>query len=560
MKTKISLLTSLSLLLSCLIFSNVQVSGEKPQYQAVPFKVYCSPELQGLASGWTSVYSKLTPGSQIDLEVVSQPGTGLLTGNNLAFVSEREMTGDEYGWKMVVGREIIIPIINTGNPFVKELNEKGVKQDMITRLIMEPGNQVWGNIVENRESIPVHFYVSNDNTVITGVESFLGIPGFMDIGIKTWNELEVIAAVQNDPYAVGFCKITSLLDFEKQSISHNIQLLPIDKNGNGKLDNMEKIYDDLNVFARGVWIGKYPKALSNDIYAVSTEQPSAEAQTAFLKWVLTDGQQFLALNGFSDLVYSEVQSKLERFTEIKVNEPVAGNAYSTPKLVLFILIAFIVIGIMLGAILGYGRNREVPVMDIPVDLQPAFDEHSLMAPKGLHYDKSHTWAFMEKDGAVRIGIDDFLQNITGPITRIEMKKPGEKITKGELLVSIIQKGKQLKLYAPVSGKIQECNTVLLKNSYILNASPYSDGWIYKIEPENWSKEIPLLSMEGKYSKWISEEIARLRDFLAHTLQSHKLEYANVVLQDGGMLKNNLLEDLGPEVWEDFQTNFLDADK
>jgi hypothetical protein len=33
-----------------------------------------------------------------------------------------------------------------------------------------------------------------------------------------------------------------------------------------------------------------------------------------------------------------------------------------------------------------------------------------------------------------------------------------------------------------------------------------------------------------------------------------------VLQDGGELTDNLLEKLGPEVWEDFQVNFIDKSR
>ena len=38
------------------------------------------------------------------------------------------------------------------------------------------------------------------------------------------------------------------------------------------------------------------------------------------------------------------------------------------------------------------------------------------------------------------------------------------------------------------------------------------------------------------------------------------EYAHVVLQDGGVIKEGVLSDFGPEVWEDFQSNFLDTYK
>jgi hypothetical protein len=33
-----------------------------------------------------------------------------------------------------------------------------------------------------------------------------------------------------------------------------------------------------------------------------------------------------------------------------------------------------------------------------------------------------------------------------------------------------------------------------------------------------------------------------------------------MLQDGGEIKDGVLSDLSPEVWEDFQTNFIDPSR
>jgi glycine cleavage system H lipoate-binding protein len=181
-------------------------------------------------------------------------------------------------------------------------------------------------------------------------------------------------------------------------------------------------------------------------------------------------------------------------------------------------------------------------------------------PKGLFYDKTHTWAFMEKDGHVKVGIDDFLQHITGPLTRIQMKKAGESIKKGELLFSLNQNGKQLDIYAPISGIIKEHNDKLIGNSGLLNTSPYTDGWVYSIEPRGWAEEIQLMDMAEKYSRWIKTEFSRVKDFIASTVKPGTSEYAPIVLQDGGHLKDGILAEFGPSIWEDFQTNFLDTYK
>jgi glycine cleavage system H lipoate-binding protein len=186
----------------------------------------------------------------------------------------------------------------------------------------------------------------------------------------------------------------------------------------------------------------------------------------------------------------------------------------------------------------------------------AFSEEHVDVSPGLLYDKTHTWAFMEEDGSVKIGIDDFLQRVTGPLTRVKMKSPGERVKKGKKAVSIIQEGKQLDICAPVSGTIQELNPRLAKESSLLNSSPYVDGWIYKIKPTNWYQEVQFLLMGTSYKRWLKKEFQRLKEFLSETFAPADSGHVHV-LQDGGEIRDHILKELGPELWEDFQINFLD---
>jgi glycine cleavage system H lipoate-binding protein len=161
---------------------------------------------------------------------------------------------------------------------------------------------------------------------------------------------------------------------------------------------------------------------------------------------------------------------------------------------------------------------------------------------------------------VKIGIDDFLQHVTGKITRIKMKNIGKKVKKGEQILSIIQNGKQLNLYSPVSGTIVEQNDALVANSASLNYSPYNEGWVYRIEPSNWSRESQLLFMADKQREFILKEFSRLKDFLMTAMRADKENYAQVILQDGGEIRDGVLSEMGPEIWDDFQTNFIDPSR
>jgi glycine cleavage system H lipoate-binding protein len=167
---------------------------------------------------------------------------------------------------------------------------------------------------------------------------------------------------------------------------------------------------------------------------------------------------------------------------------------------------------------------------------------------------------MEKDGRVKIGIDDFLQHITGPLTQVKLKTAGEKVRKGEKIFTITREGKQLEICSPVSGYIRQYNDELLSNPEKLNSSPYAEGWVYQIEPANWLRETRFMFMADKFKEWLDDEFIRLKDFLATSANSNAVVYNHIVLQDGGELTDNVLADLGPEVWEDFQTHFLDTSK
>ena len=125
------------------------------------------------------------------------------------------------------------------------------------------------------------------------------------------------------------------------------------------------------------------------------------------------------------------------------------------------------------------------------------------------------------------------------------------------ILSIIQDGKQLEVYSPITGTIKAQNETLQADSSLLNTSPYRDGWIYKIEPSHWLAEIQFMILGKKYKEWISNEFTRLKEFLSEYIKPESPKYA-YVMQDGGELKRGVLTDLEPELWEDFQTNFIDA--
>ena len=517
-------------------------------------KVFSSPELLDITNKWVSEFGRLNTGLNIRVN--------LATGYNyqestivFASVNKTDMAKNK-NWNMVIGHDVIVPVMNAKNPMRDEITKQGISPDEFSRFFRSQGRENWSSMIKNGQTNTVNLYMLDNKSVINGMEAFGKLEAGSLTGKKVMIASDFITAIEKDLYSIGFCRLSDISNIN--STITVLQIIPIDKNGNGILDNFENIYENAESVSRGAWIGKYPNSLCGDIYAISKIKPADQNTLALLNWILAEGGHILNSNGYADLASMEKTMGINAlmsndFTIARDDSPKMGWLW-----LIFITI-FIAAGLVLKLVIG-GVRTEKTIGDNNIRVSANLSENIIAAPKGLFFDKSHTWAFLEKDGYVRVGIDDFIQHITGKITRIKMREAGEMVRKGEKIITIIRDGKQIDIYAPVSGMIKEKNNALLTDSSLLNTSPYAEGWIYMIEPRNWSRETEFLFMSEKYMEWIKSEFIRLKDFFALTVNSNKNAYAHIVLQDGGELTDNILADLGPEVWEDFQTKFIDTSR
>lgn len=480
----------------------------------------------------------------------------------LSIVSELNVQSDgkPSNWNIVLGREVIVPVISSNNPMISLIGLQGISSADLALLIGKAGRANWSEVISTGLNEPVHFILSNDEMIASGIEKYCGAGISSLTGKVNVTAEEVMASVQRDPLAIGFCKLSDLRKAGQTRSLAGISLLSIDKNGNGRMDSFEKIYGNLDEFTNGVWIGKYPNALSKAVYAVAPVQPTEANEVAFLAWVLSDGQNLLNSYGIASLASNEKKSGMNSLPGGQVNEPNLTLADSQTKSWPVWLTIVALSGLFISFVVYSRRSARKMLPQQAIHIAPFLIENAMNVPKGLYFDKSHTWAFMEQDGMVKVGVDDFLQHITGKLTRVRMKEAGEKVRKGEKIMTIMQEGKHLNLYAPISGTIVAHNQSLLTDSSIINTSPFAEGWIYRIEPVNWLREIQFMLMGERYAEWLRDEFNRLREFVAATVRVDNLVYEHVVLQDGGELTDHLLSEMGPEVWEDFQNQFIDTSR
>jgi len=228
------------------------------------------------------------------------------------------------------------------------------------------------------------------------------------------------------------------------------------------------------------------------------------------------------------------------------------NIFDTKGIEYIVIIAFLLLLIPFWLVL----NKPVQLKEKFRKALGVLSAAVLRIPQGIFYSKNHTWAFLEKSGTAKVGVDDLLLHITGELSIRQLKNPGDHVRKGELIVEMDQKGKSLQVFSPISGTVINSNPKLVSSPDLLNNDPYGQGWLYNIKPSIWVEEIPSFLMAEDATHWFNEELNRYKDFLATNMKKYSPDPSMVILQDGGELSDNSLSGLPNEMWQDFQKEFL----
>jgi glycine cleavage system H protein len=133
-------------------------------------------------------------------------------------------------------------------------------------------------------------------------------------------------------------------------------------------------------------------------------------------------------------------------------------------------------------------------------------------PDDLWYDKNHFWARVEGNNLV-MGTTDFAQRLAGDIGYVELPEEGRKVQQGKPFGSI-ESGKWVgRIYAVFSGEVIAVNEALEDQPELINASPYDQGWICKIAPENREGEKQNLMTASDLKPFIEAEILRVKELM-----------------------------------------------
>jgi glycine cleavage system H protein len=96
------------------------------------------------------------------------------------------------------------------------------------------------------------------------------------------------------------------------------------------------------------------------------------------------------------------------------------------------------------------------------------------------FTKSHEWVHLE-GGTATVGISDHAQSELGDVIFIELPAVGAVLKTGERFGTIESVKAASDLYVPVGGTVVAVNDQLGDAPERVNADPYGEGWMIRLE-------------------------------------------------------------------------------
>ena len=162
-------------------------------------------------------------------------------------------------------------------------------------------------------------------------------------------------------------------------------------------------------------------------------------------------------------------------------------------------------------------------------------------PAEVHLHPGHTWARLEPEGVVSIGLDDLAHKLVGP-TPVSLPVVGARVSQGEPALRVGDEEKKVSLVAPVDG------TVVAVNAAPSAEDPYGAGWLLKVKAPRLAANLRQLRFGGAARRLLEEAAEELAARVSPEL--------GAVLQDGGAPVNGIARELAGERWDGVARTFF----
>ena len=318
------MIKKLSLILTVLILLSSTTA------QAAPKQKESGKSLQGtitisgafalypMVMKWSEEFRKLNPEVRFD---ISAGGAGKGIADALADMVDIGMVSREIhpteiqkgAWFIPVTKDAVVAVVNQGNPLLKELLKKGMKKADFKRIWLTEPPPNWNELTATKGNIQIHVYTRSDSCGAAETWAlFLGKKQEDLLGIGVFGDPGLNEAVRKDALGIGFNNVNYAFDATTLKPIIGTAILPIDLNENGRIDDDENFYGHRDALIKAIAIDKYPSPPARDLYFVCHGKPQKQLLTAFMKWILGDGQKFAAEAGYIALPAVKLSQGLKK--------------------------------------------------------------------------------------------------------------------------------------------------------------------------------------------------------------------------------------------------------
>ncbi len=103
----------------------------------------------------------------------------------------------------------------------------------------------------------------------------------------------------------------------------------------------------------------------------------------------------------------------------------------------------------------------------------------MSVPDALHYTPEHEWVSLDGTTA-SIGITEYAAQQLGDVVYVSLPAVGSPVTAGEPCGEVESVKSVSDLYSPVDGEVTEVNAELEDDPSLVNADPYTSGWMFRV--------------------------------------------------------------------------------
>jgi glycine cleavage system H protein len=104
---------------------------------------------------------------------------------------------------------------------------------------------------------------------------------------------------------------------------------------------------------------------------------------------------------------------------------------------------------------------------------------TMSIPDGLRFTPEHEWVSIEGT-LTSIGITEYAAQQLGDVVYVSLPPVGSNVTAGEPCGEVESVKSVSDLYSPVDGEVTEVNGELEDDPSLVNAEPYTSGWMFRV--------------------------------------------------------------------------------